>query len=96
MNKRWEETLSRMKLKKKEMMTDKRHETLLGIKKKNDISSKIMNNNKSQKDSVHKERHEQNMEKQYNVQRQIQASVVDAENERLKIEEKNEEKSEYI
>jgi hypothetical protein len=81
---------------KRENLNEKRNTTINEMKKKMEITSKILGTNMSLKDSFNTEKFENTKEKGSKLKEQLLHSLRIAEEERLAIDEKNKTKSKLI
>ncbi len=95
MNRIWEDRCNKMKAFKRHLVSEKRNVIISAMNKRIEMNSKILVNNKSHQASIHKDRIEKSKSKEKKVREQVLNSYIKAEEERLDIENKNRNKSNY-
>lgn len=96
MNKRWEEKLGRMKIKKRNLINEKRKEIISAMKKKNETTNKLLDQYKSQKESMNKQKLQKSIQNEKIIRKNIEEHFHKLEIKRLEEEQRNKERSKNI
>ena len=79
-------------MKKRDRITGKRDRVMRDMSKKKDLTDKILNKNKSQKEDLNKEKVEKNIENEKKIRDKIQEHFMELEKQRLEEQKRSHER----